>query len=137
MPSNLTQYIPGRNVLQEILERTVEENNERMVHRGKFYLSAFTAESNASLRRPIFQYWGHNVIVASQEYESERDGYWCYATHKDFDLIPDTTDPLKWPEYERTDRGWKRIPDHEMLEARKPSIDLLKFDWSKAIGVTK
>jgi hypothetical protein len=136
--SSLIKYIPAQDILERALKKATEEPvSDRMVKRGKFFLYNSDIDRYGSLRRPIFQYYGHNIVVAAQEYELNRDGYWCYATHKDFDLIPDTTDPLKWPEYERTDTGWRRIPDHKMLEATKPSIDLLKFDWSKALGATK
>ena len=136
MPSN---SLVTFGKMTELLTKSFDEaqQKDRMVRRAKFFLSSSDIERYGSLRRPIFKHWGHNVLVAAQEYVGNRDGYWCYGTHNLFDLIPDTTDPLKWPEYQRTPTGWERVPEHEMLEARKPSIDLLKFDWSKLVGDNK
>ncbi len=131
--SFLVKYVPAQDILDRAIEKALEPDETRMVRRGKFFLSDYEMQRYGSFRRPIFQYWGHNVIVADQVFD--RDGYWCYAIHNDFHLIPATTDPMEWPEYERTDTGWSRKA--VMIKSVKPSIDLLKFDWSKALGVQK
>lgn len=135
MPNSVVQYILGEDILNRAIQKAIEPEI-RMVRRGKFFLSEYEMARYGSLRRPIFQYYGHNVFVANQVDDSENMGVWCYGSHNDFNLIPDTIDPLEWPEYERTETGWSpRIT--KIGEAAKPSIDLLKFDWSKALGVNK
>lgn len=132
----LTKYIPNKEAINRAIQEVTQSDKDRMVRRGKFFLAADDIERYGSLRRPIFQHWGHNITVAAEEYTIARDGYWCYATHVCFELIPDTTEPEDWPEYQRTPTGWEPVAEKSLLVV-KPSIDLLKFDWSKAIGVQK
>lgn len=124
------------DLLQQALGRHEEPPAEvRRVKRGKFFLTDFEMEKHASLKRPIFQYWGHNVVVGQQDYYPALDGYWCFGTHPDFDLIPEFTPLEVWPDYVRTETGWKRADGMPSLEAqRRTKVLLEKLSSMKRIS---
>jgi hypothetical protein len=90
----------------------------RRVRRGKFFLSDYEQTANASLKRPIFEYWGHGVVVGETVRDSEKSGQWCYAAHPDFDLIPEFQSLSVWPEYTRTPTGWVRSDGARRFEQK-------------------
>jgi hypothetical protein len=111
----LTRNVPAlRQTLdaQELVRKTLESTSlalrteERVIRRGKFFLSNREQQLHGSVRRPIFQYWGHGVVVG--ETRPTDDGVWCYGAHNDFDLLPESMSPDDWPEYTRTPTGWVR-----------------------------
>lgn len=80
----------------------------RRIRRGKFFLSRHEQTTFGSLRKPIFQYYCHGVVVGETVPDEAHDGIWCFAAHNDFDLIPEFQPPSSWPEYVRTPSGWIR-----------------------------
>lgn len=80
----------------------------RRVRRGKFFVSSFDMADHGSLRRPIWEYHFHGVIVGQMEQDLDRNGFWCFGIHSDFELIPEFQKLSDWPEYERTDTGFRR-----------------------------
>lgn len=92
----------------------------RRVRRGKFFLSDYEQTAYGSLARPIFEYWGHGVVVGETVRATDRDGQWCYAAHNDFDLIPEFQPLSDWPEYTRTPGGWVRADGERRLEQKDP-----------------
>jgi hypothetical protein len=103
----------------------------RSVRRGKFFLSNQEQARHGSLRYPIFEHWGHGVVVGEmrshvRENEDEPEGMWCFGAHNDFDLIPEFMKPSEWPEYIRTPTGWMRKDgDRRIREERSRSVDKL------------
>lgn len=111
----------------------------RRVRRGKFFLSRHEQSTFGSLRYPIFEHYCHGVVVGETVVDHERDGIWCFASHNDFDLIPEFMPPSNWPEYTRTSTGWTRSehwPHSRRLEGDLPSIDQLiqKFNEIKRLS---
>lgn len=104
----------------------------RRVRRGKFFLSRADQSMHGSISRPIFEYWGHGVVVGEMQPSADNglsDGTWCFGAHNDFDLIPEFMKPSEWPEYTRTPTGWVRKDGDRRLE--KPSDTLEKlFEWN-------
>lgn len=80
----------------------------RRIRRGKFFLSRHEQTTFGSMRKPIFEYYCHGVVVGETVPDEDRDGIWCYAAHNDFDLIAEFQPPSSWPEYVRTPTGWIR-----------------------------
>jgi hypothetical protein len=115
--SERTALVPQRKIefgslVDSAINRT-DVGDPRRIRRGRFFLSNYDQRIHGSLSRPIFQYWGHGVVVgdmvpAEVQGDYDPDGHWCYATHDDFDLIPASTPPNDWPEYTRTSTGWVR-----------------------------
>ncbi len=93
----------------------------RRVRRGKFFLSNYEQRTFGSIRKPIFQYWGHGVVVGEtvpfvREKDEDPEGMWCFGAHNDFDLIPEFMKPIDWPEYIRTPTGWARKIEAPRIE---------------------
>lgn len=102
----------------------------RRVRRGKFFLSNREQTTFGSIRRPIFEYWGHGVVVGEtvpriRENEDEPEGMWCYGAHNDFDLVPEFMKPSEWPEYVRTPTGFVRVDGDRRLEVPSSSFEKL------------
>lgn len=113
------QNLPTRTDGTGVVQPDVEES--RRIRRGKFFLSYYDQTTFGSLSRPIFEYWGHRVVVGDQIPDAERGGVWCYASHGDFTLIAESTTPNDWPEYRRTSDGWVRV---EPIVERLPQFNL-------------
>jgi hypothetical protein len=102
----------------------------RRVRRGKFFLSRHEQTTYGSIRKPIFEYWGHGVVVGEMASTEEPEGMWCFGAHNDFDLIPEFMKPSDWPEYTRTPTGWVRKDGARRIEA--PSSNTLEklMEWN-------
>lgn len=121
-----TALVPQRKLdfsrfIPKAVEHVAPPDGVRRVRRGKFFLSNFEQRTYGSLRRPIFEYWGHGVVVGEtvpfiREKDSDPEGMWCYAAHNDFDLVPEFMKPSEWPEYVRTETGWVRKDGDRRLE---------------------
>jgi hypothetical protein len=112
---SLTTRTDGTGVVQSDVEEP------RRIRRGRFFLSYYDQTTFGSLSRPIFEHWGHRVVVGDQIPDAERGGMWCYASHGDFALIDESTPPTDWPEYRRAADGWVRV---EPIVERLPQFNL-------------
>lgn len=104
----------------------------RRVRRGKFFLSRYEQTMHGSISKPIFEHWGHGVVVGEMIGSPDNgleDGTWCFAAHNDFDLIPEFQPPSSWPEYIRTPTGWVRKDGDRRLEAPSSTLEKL-MDWN-------
>ena len=99
----------ARSVLGDLVSKVVRPEEEvRKVRRGKFFVPNYDLQAFGSLRRPIWEYRFHGVLVGQTEKDCERDGIWCFGVHPDFELIPEFQKLEDWPEYERTETGFIR-----------------------------
>lgn len=95
------------------------------------------------MSKPIFQYWGHGVVVgemipAETQGDYDPDGMWCFGAHNDFDLIPEFMKPSDWPEYTRTPTGWVRKDGARRLETVDPDLVKKAVEFQrKALRLTK
>lgn len=109
----------------------------RRVRRGKFFLSRSEQSTFGSVRYPIFEHYCHGVIIGETVPDEKNDGIWCFASHKDFELIPEFQIPSNWPIYTRTSTGWMRADAPRRIAGEENlSIDKLiqKFNEIKRLS---